>query len=67
MEYPTMGVLMINNEDMARTPPNVTELSAYIDKKLKLRFKLACTAKEISMSKVIEELIEEWLEINEEK
>jgi hypothetical protein len=52
---------------MAKTPPHVTELSAYIDKKLKLRFKLACTAKEISMSRVIEELIENWLKENEAK
>jgi hypothetical protein len=50
---------------MAKLPPNMTELSTYIDKDLKLRFKLACTAKERSMSDVVTELIEGWLEEKE--
>jgi hypothetical protein len=50
---------------MAKLPPNMTELSSYIDKDLKLRFKLACTAKERSMSDVVTDLIEAWLEENE--
>ena len=50
---------------MAKLPPNMTELSSYVDKDLKLRFKLACTAKQRTMSEVITELIEEWLEENE--
>ena len=43
----------------------MTELSSYVDKDLKLRFKLACTAKQKTMSEVITDLIEEWLEQNE--
>jgi hypothetical protein len=53
------------NRKMAKLPPNMTELSAYIDKELKLRFKLACTAAERSMSDVVTELIEGWLEQSE--
>lgn len=52
-------------EVMAKLPPNMTELSSYVDKDLKLRFKLACTAQQKTMSEVITELIEEWLEENE--
>lgn len=52
-------------QKMAKLPPNMTELSAYIDKDLKLRFKLACTAAERSMSDVVTELIEGWLEQSE--
>ncbi|MFB2979531.1 plasmid partition protein ParG [Microseira sp. BLCC-F43] len=50
---------------VAKLPPNMTELSSYVDKDLKLRFKLACTAKQKTMSEVITDLIEEWLEQNE--
>jgi hypothetical protein len=50
---------------MAKLPPNMTELSTYIDKDLKLKFKLACTAKERSMSEIVTELIEGWLEEKE--
>jgi hypothetical protein len=50
---------------MAKLPPNMTELSTYIDKDLKLKFKLACTAKERSMSEIVTELIEGWLEEND--
>ena len=53
------------NQEMAKLPPNMSELSTYIDKDLKLKFKLACTAKERSMSEIVTELIEGWLEENE--
>jgi hypothetical protein len=53
------------NQEMAKLPPNMTELSTYIDKDLKLKFKLACTAKERSMSEIVTELIEGWLEEND--
>ncbi|HEY9830606.1 MAG TPA: plasmid partition protein ParG [Stenomitos sp.] len=53
------------NQEMAKLPPNMTELSTYVDKDLKLKFKLACTARERSMSDVVTELIEGWLEENE--
>ncbi len=54
------------NQEMAKLPPNMTELSTYIDKDLKLKFKLACTARERSMSEIVTELIEGWLEENDE-
>lgn len=47
--------------------PNVTELSAYIDKDLKIKFKVACTLQERSMSNVVTELIEQWIKENENK
>lgn len=53
------------NREMAKLPPNMAELSTYVEKELKLRFKIACTAQERSMSDVVTELIEEWLEKNE--
>jgi hypothetical protein len=53
------------NQEMAKLPPNMTELSTYIDKDLKLKFKLACTAKQRSMSEIVTELIEGWLEEND--
>jgi hypothetical protein len=53
------------NQEMAKLPPNMTELSTYIDKDLKLKFKLACTARERSMSDIVTELIEGWLEEND--
>ncbi len=53
------------DQEMAKLPPNMSELSTYIDKDLKLRFKLACTARERSMSDVVTDLIEGWLEENE--
>ncbi|MEG4040188.1 hypothetical protein [Microcoleus sp. S11D4] len=43
----------------------MAELSVYVDKKLKLRFKLACTAQEKPMSEVIGLLMKQWLEITE--
>lgn len=52
--------------DMAKKiPPEMAELSVYVDKKLKLRFKLACTAREKPMSEIIGLLMEQWLETTE--
>jgi ParG len=49
-------------DDVAKKiPPGMTELSLYINKELKLRFKLACTAEEKPMSEVVTTLIEQWL------
>ncbi len=49
-------------DDVAKKiPPGSTELSLYINKELKLRFKLACTAEEKPMSEVVTALIEQWL------
>lgn len=49
--------------DMNRkaTPANKTELTSYIDKTLKKEFKLACTEAEVSMSAIVEELIQRWI------
>lgn len=49
---------------MAKLPSNMTEISIYMDKDLKLKFKLACTVQERSMSDVVVELIETWVENN---
>ena len=52
--------------DMAKKiPPEMAELSVYVDKRLKLRFKLACTAQEKPMSEVIGLLMKQWLETAE--
>lgn len=53
------------DQEMAKLPPNMSELSTYIDKDLKLKFKLACTARERSMSDVVTDLVERWLEEND--
>lgn len=51
---------------MPKIPPNMAELNGYIEKDLKRRFKLACTAQDRSMSEVLSELIERWLEEQQE-
>lgn len=51
---------------MPKIPPNMTEISAYIDKDVKRRFKLACTAIDKSMSEVMVDLVETWLEQQEQ-
>ncbi len=43
-------------------PQGTAELSVYIDKQLKMDFKLACVAQNKSMSEIIEQLVHEWLE-----
>ncbi|MBD2132585.1 hypothetical protein H6F47_09135 [Sphaerospermopsis sp. FACHB-1094] len=44
-----------------KIPEGKAELSVYIDKELKLRFKVACTQQDKSMGDVVNELIAEWL------
>lgn len=51
----------MENNVAKKIPPGMTELSLYIDKNLKLKFKLACTAEEKPMSEVVTTLIEQWL------
>ncbi len=51
----------MENDMAKKIPPGMTELSLYIDKNLKLKFKLACTAEEKPMSEVVTTLIEQWL------
>ena len=47
---------------MPKIPSNMAELNGYVDKDLKRKFKLACTAQDRSMSEVLTELIERWLD-----
>jgi hypothetical protein len=44
-----------------KIPEGKAELSVYVDKELKLRFKVACTQQDKSMGDVVNELIEDWL------
>jgi hypothetical protein len=48
-----------------KIPEGMTELSLYIDKDIKLEFKLACTKQGKPMSEVVSELIKEWLKTND--
>ncbi|MCA1994147.1 MAG: hypothetical protein LDL41_19185 [Coleofasciculus sp. S288] len=45
-----------------RDDPNYSQVSGYIPKELALRFRIACTAKEISQSEALEKAIGQWLE-----
>lgn len=45
-----------------RDDPNYSQVSGYIPKDLALRFKIACTSKEITQSEALEEAVERWLE-----
>jgi hypothetical protein len=47
---------------MPKIPSNMAELNGYIEKDLKRKFKLACTAQDRSMSEVLTELISRWLD-----
>jgi hypothetical protein len=44
-----------------RDDPNYSQVSGYVPKDLALRFRIACTAKEISQSEALEEAIGKWL------
>ncbi|MFO5492837.1 MAG: plasmid partition protein ParG [Cuspidothrix sp.] len=44
-----------------KIPEGKAELSVYVDKELKLKFKVACTQQDKSMGDVVNELIEDWL------
>lgn len=48
-------------------PPGAAELSVYIDKELKMEFKLTCVAQNKSMSEVIGELVKQWVESQPQK
>lgn len=45
-----------------RDDPNYSQVSGYVAKALALRFKVACTAKELPRSEALEEAIALWLE-----
>lgn len=44
-----------------KIPEGKAELSVYVDKELKLKFKVACTQQDRPMGDVVNELIEDWL------
>ncbi|MFB2979532.1 plasmid partition protein ParG [Microseira sp. BLCC-F43] len=48
-----------------RNDPNYAQVSGYITKELAMRFKIACTAKEVSQTDALEEAVRLWLEENE--
>jgi hypothetical protein len=48
-----------------KIPEGMTELSVYIDKDVKLRFKVACTKQGKPMGEVVNTLLKEWLQTNE--
>ncbi|MBD1835370.1 hypothetical protein H6F61_22455 [Cyanobacteria bacterium FACHB-472] len=45
-----------------RDDPNYSQVSGYISKDLALRFKIACTSKEITQSEALESAVARWLE-----
>ncbi len=47
--------------------PDSTDLTVYVRKDLKRDFKLLCTAMDVSMSEVIGEFVEAWVEKNRDK
>lgn len=49
-----------------RGDPNYSQVSGYVPKELALRFRVACTAKEMSQSDALEKALMLWLEHNEQ-
>ncbi len=49
-----------------RSDPNYAQVSGYISKALAMRFKVTCTATEVSQTDALEEAVELWLEKHEE-
>ncbi|MGD2182720.1 plasmid partition protein ParG [Lusitaniella coriacea] len=50
-----------------KKPKGMVELNGYIPKETKREFKLACTAIDRTMSNVLTELVENWLEEQKKK
>ncbi|WP_313937658.1 plasmid partition protein ParG [Anabaena azotica] len=48
-----------------KIPEGMTELSVYIEKQVKTDFKVACTKQNKSMGEVVNQLLKEWLKVNE--
>lgn len=48
-----------------RKDPNYSQVSGYVPKELALKFRVACTAKEISQSDALAKALILWLEQNE--
>ncbi len=54
-----------DSEPMAggkKDDPNYSQVSGHVPKELALRFRIACTAKEITISEALEKALEVWLE-----
>lgn len=48
-----------------RKDPNYAQVSGYIDKETAMRFKIACTALEVSQTDALEQAVKLWLKQNE--
>jgi hypothetical protein len=47
---------------LAEQKKNSPKLSIYISEELRTRFKIACTAEQVSMNQVLVDFIEQWTE-----
>lgn len=47
-----------------RTDPNFSQVSGFLPRDVALQFKIACTAKEISMTEGLEQAVMLWLKEN---
>ena len=50
---------------MSKKPAGMVELNGYIPRELRRKFKTKCSELEMTMGKVLTELIQEWLEKQE--
>lgn len=48
-----------------KIPEGMTELSVYIEKEVKIDFKVACTKQNKSMGEILNQLLKEWLKTND--
>ncbi len=48
-----------------KIPEGMTELSVYVDKDVKLKFKVACTKQGKPMGEIVNTLLKDWLKTNE--
>lgn len=49
-----------------RGDPNYAQVSGYLPKELVLQFKIACTAKEVSITDALEQAVQLWLAQNQQ-
>ncbi|HEY9881661.1 MAG TPA: hypothetical protein V6D29_24635 [Leptolyngbyaceae cyanobacterium] len=62
--YVTLRAVKMDEMTMAasrRADPGFSQVSGYVPKDLALKFKVACTAKEMSQSEALEKAIALWL------
>ena len=48
-----------------KIPEGMTELSVYVEKDVKLQFKVACTKQGKPMGEIVNTLLKDWLKTNE--